>query len=101
MKSNPRYKIGEILGYKFKLAGKSLFYATLIELVIAELLFQSDLFTIPAVFFMLPIAIVLYSLLTIVPFWIVEHNIVQNKGKVIVLVAVWLLSCCCRRAALV
>lgn len=82
-----------LLIYKFKLNNKLLFIATLIGIIIVEVLFahNSLLYTFPLMMLAIPIAISIYSLLTFVPKWIVEGEIKKNKWKLILMLIIYIL----------
>lgn len=48
------------------------------------------LFTFPVMLIMIPLALAVYSLLTYLPLWIVEHQLKENRKKAMVLLAIWI-----------
>jgi len=82
-----------LLIYKFKLNNKLLFIATLIGIIIVEILFTHNalLYSFPIMILTIPIAISIYSLLTFVPKWIVDKEIKKNKWKLILIIIIYVL----------
>lgn len=82
-----------LLIYKFKLKDRGIFIGALIGAFVVEILFTQNalLFTFPIMLFAIPLAVAIYSLLTLVPKWIVEGEVKKNKKKTIFLVVVWIL----------
>ena len=82
-----------LLIYKFKLNNKLLFIATLIGIIIVEILFVRNtlLYTFPIMILTIPIAISIYSLITFVPKWIVDKEMKNNKWKLILMLIIYIL----------
>jgi len=82
-----------LLIYKFKLSNKMLFAATLVEILIVEILFTNNslLYTFPIMLLTIPLAISIYSFLAFVPKWIIDNELKKNKWKLIIMVAVYFL----------
>jgi len=82
-----------LLIYKFKLKDKSLFIVAIIGGILAELvLFHNALlYTFPIMLLAIPFLISIYSLISIVPKWIVEKEVKKNKKKTIIMVVIWLI----------
>ena len=79
--------------YKFKLSNKALLIATLINIIIVEILFTGNtlFFTFPLALIIIPVSISIYALLTFLPKWIVEKNIKNNKWKIITMLTIYIL----------
>ena len=82
-----------LLFYKFKLNNKLLFIATLMGIIIVEILFTHNtlLYTFPIMILTIPVAISIYGLITFVPKWIVEGKIKNNKVKLIIMIIIYVL----------
>lgn len=67
--------------------------ATLVGAFLVEVVLTANklLYTFPIMLIGIPIAISIYGLLTFVPKWIVENKTRQNKGKLILMIIVWIL----------
>lgn len=85
--------IFSILIYKFKLGDMPLFVATLLGMIIVEVLFTHNvaLFSFPLLLIAIPAAIAIYSLLTFLPKWILEKEIRTNIGKILVMLTFYIL----------
>lgn len=81
-----------ILIYKLKLGNVSLFFATLLGMIVVEVLFTHNaaLFTFPLLLIAIPAGIAIYSLLTFLPKWILEREVRANIGKTLVMLAFYL-----------
>lgn len=77
--------------YKRMWSDHKIFVATLFEVFIVEIVFTHNalLYTFPIMVLALPVGIILYSLLVFVPKWIVDGELRRNKGKLTLMVVVW------------
>lgn len=76
-----------ILIFKAGLGGKSLFVATIIGMVVVEVLFTHNavIYSFPLLLIGIPVAVAIYSFLTFVPKWIVEGTVRKNLLKTLFL----------------
>lgn len=81
-----------VLIYRYRLADKYLFIATMVCMLIIEVGFthNSLLFTFPVLFIAIPSAVGIYCLLTFFPKWVVDNEIHNNTGKIALFFAVYL-----------
>jgi hypothetical protein len=79
--------------YRFNFIGKKLFLATLIGAFIVEVIFTHNplLITFPLMLIGIPAAVSIYSFITFVPKWIVDEDIKDNKWKLTIMTAVYIL----------
>jgi hypothetical protein len=72
-------------------SNRRIFLATLAEVFIVEIVFTHNalLYTFPIMVLALPVGIILYSLLVFVPKWITDGELKRNKGKLTLMVVVW------------
>ncbi|MGD2249329.1 MAG: hypothetical protein PVF58_13055 [Candidatus Methanofastidiosia archaeon] len=79
--------------YKFNFEGKKLLITTLIAAFFLEaVVFQNPLLTtFPMLFIGIPAAISLYGFITYGPKWIVNGEIKNNKGKLTIMILVYVL----------
>jgi hypothetical protein len=61
--------------------------------LLLELLFFRNMLLVvfPAMLFFIPLALIIYSLITFLPQWIVEHRVKQHRKRVIFMIVVWLI----------
>lgn len=73
--------------FRKNLKGKGLFAATIIAMLIVEVLFTRNaaIFSFPLLLIGIPAAVAIYSFITIVPKWIAEGTIKKNSGKTLIL----------------
>ena len=79
--------------YKTKIKQKYLFILVLLISFALELvIFQNTLlYTFPIMLLAIPFLITIYSLITFVPFWIVEKKIKKKKKKTILMIVIWII----------
>lgn len=77
--------------YKLKWGEKEVFCATAVTSLFLEIIVFNNalLSTFPIMMAMIPMAVSIYSLITLVPKWIVERSLGGNRWKAALLVAVW------------
>jgi hypothetical protein len=77
--------------YRRMWSNRMIFVATLIEVFIVEIVFTHNalLYTFPIMVLALPVGIILYSFLVFVPKWIVDGELRRNKGKLTLMVVIW------------
>ena len=82
-----------VLIYALRLNGWKLAAALIIGLFIVEIVFTRNalLYTFPIMLVMVPLSVCIYTFITIVPKWIVEGRLRENRLVVIGLTAVWLI----------
>jgi len=80
--------------YKVKISNKILILAMIIEIILVELVLSGNVMLIqfPLFLIAIPLALAYYSIVTILPFWIVENKIKENKKIVILIGVVWLIG---------
>ena len=79
--------------YKKQWNTKRIFYSMLAAAFIVEVILSNNalLYTFPIMLIMIPTAVCIYGFLTFIPKWIVERKITENKKKLILLTAVWII----------
>jgi len=82
-----------ILIFRLRLRGAKLFLVTLFTALLMEILLfhNSLLFTFPIMLVMLPVAVLLYLLITWLPLWIAEGTVKAHRGRLLPLLLNWLL----------
>lgn len=82
-----------MLVFRFRLGGRALFAATVLEMLIVEVLFTGNplLTSFPVLLVGLPLAVAVYLPLTFVPLWIVRREVRRRRRTVIVLAGIELL----------
>lgn len=75
--------------FRGNLKGKGLFAATIIAMLIVEVLFTHNaaIFSFPLLLIGIPAAIAIYSFITFVPKWIVDGTVRANLGKTMIMLA--------------
>jgi hypothetical protein len=81
-----------VLIYRLKFTGARLFSAVVLQLIVVEILFTGNamLFTFPMLLLAIPIGLVIYSIITYVPLWIVENSLKEHKRAMALFLVVWL-----------
>ena len=66
----------------------------LVEIILVELVLSGNVMLIqfPLFLIAIPLALAYYSIVTIVPFWIAENKIKENKKIVILIGVIWLIG---------
>ena len=82
-----------VLIYKFNIGDKGLFIATVIEIIVVEIIFAGNtlFFTFPMMILAIAVSLGIYSFLTFVPKWIVDGELQAHKRVTILLMVVWVL----------
>lgn len=82
-----------ILIYRYKLAERYLFIATIVSMLIIEVAFTHNpaLFSFPLLLLGIPSAVAIYCLLTFLPKWVIEHEVRDNIGKTTIMVVAYAL----------
>ena len=83
-----------LLIYRFKLRKKWLFIAMLAEIVLVEIVFSGNklFFMFPILLIAIPLSLVYYSVVTIIPLWISEGKVREHKRLIILILVLWLVG---------
>lgn len=74
--------IFSLLIYKYKLKEKGLFISMILGIITVEIILSGNMlfFSFPLVILLIPISLAYYSMVTFIPYWIVEKKIKKYKG---------------------
>lgn len=78
--------------YKYHLSDNGLFIATIIEIVIVEIIFTRNplFFTFPMMLLAIIVSLCIYCFLSFVPKWLIDGETQQHKRKIIILTLAWM-----------
>jgi hypothetical protein len=78
--------------YKRGWNDRKIVYAMFVSAFVIEVIFSNNalLYTFPVMLVMNPVAAAIYGVVTFIPKWLVEGEIGERKGMVLLLVAVWI-----------
>ena len=84
--------IFSLLIYKFNFKSKGIFIATIISIILVEIIFTGNqiLLAFQIMFLTIPLALAYYSMLTFVPWWIVEGKIKENKKWFLITLSIYI-----------